>query len=161
MLRHVNSISSSSSNSNNTKKEKPPVVPRWGTVTRARRKRKAKDSGCPTDYTADFEIIWQPYPNGDAKREAFEEWWLVKTQAGRHAGQSVPKVAKILQVIDWKLRSNKWARDDGQYVEQFQRFLRRRRFEDEPHGVAPLPIKHFETAALKHYRELTAEEPKP
>ncbi len=109
---------------------------------KSKSKSKAKRRVKSNKYTTEFAVIWEPYPNGDAKREAFEEWLLVAGKKGRHAGLDAPSLALILQTIDWKLETPTWAKG---YVEQLQKFLRRRRWEDTPSaGIYRKPIEQFE-----------------
>ena len=129
------------------------------TKIRAVSKKKTKTA---ISYTADFSIIWARYPNGRKKHEALRAWERVKKQDGIHCGLPVPSVATILQVVEWKGRTDLWKRDDRKYVEHLVTFLNNRRWEDEPDSpIRAEPIEKFERLAKEiHAAYLKRQEPK-
>ena len=131
-----------------------------GVKSKSKSKRRVKSKS--KDYTTDFEVIWDGYPKGSGKREAFIAWEKVKEKVGAHKGLPAPRVATILQVVSWKMKTDMWTLDDRKYVERLSTFLNNRRWEDEPDSpIRAEPIEKFERLAKEiHAAYLKRQEPK-
>ena len=82
-------------------------------------------------YTEDFEAFWKRYPKKVNKPEALSEWKKLKPDAAL--------VATIHSALDWQLKQPDWTREGGRFVLHPERWLKRRRFEDEPTGLTLVP----------------------
>ncbi len=131
----------------------PPIVPQ-GTGTPSDASQIQKPDPRSNTYTPDFQIMFDYFPSGKERREAFNEWKKIKSRKGAHAGLPVPRIATVLQAIHWKCHGKKWTDEDGQFIESFRKFLRRRYWEDTPDDGQMNPIKEFEDYAREAYGEL-------
>jgi hypothetical protein len=77
-------------------------------------------------YTQAFETAWKGYVRGEGKAEAFAEWLKIAPSAG---GEEALLVL-VQRAMEWQ--RPKLARDGGRYAVHFCRWLKHRRWEDEP-----------------------------
>lgn len=71
-------------------------------------------------YSAEFEEVWQVYPNTDGKFKAFKQW---STMNGER-----PNNKALIDAINSQIP--KWAKKDFEYVPLFTTWLNQRRWED-------------------------------
>lgn len=86
----------------------------------------------PPEYPPEVIAFWKAYPASGKARSSRK-----KTQAAWKSIKAWADPKQILQSIqDWS-RSEQWIKDGGQYVPALDRWLRDRKFEDDP----PLPAR--------------------
>lgn len=71
-----------------------------------------------------FTRFWDVYPKHKGKQEALDIWLRENPSPGL--------VERILAAVEWQREQRQWRRDQGEYVPEPARWLRRRRWEDEP-----------------------------
>ena len=74
-------------------------------------------------YTEDFQKLWNEYPRGNKKREAFKAFQKLKCQNG--------DLEKIIAQVRRYRETPNWQKENGQYVPHLSTFLNQRIFEDE------------------------------
>lgn len=77
-------------------------------------------------YTQAFETAWKGYVRGEGKAEAFAEWLKLAPAAGGEESL----LMLVQRAMEWQ--RPKLARDGGKYAVHFCRWLKHRRWEDEP-----------------------------
>ena len=77
-------------------------------------------------YTEAFEAAWKGYVRGEGKAEAFTEWQKLAPSAGGEAAL----LALVQRAMEWQ--RPRLARDGGKFAVHFCRWLKHRRWEDEP-----------------------------
>lgn len=105
--------------------------------TRARVRGKARE------YSAPFEIAWRQYGRKEEKLRAFIEW---NNQARQFGGE--PKLLPlILNSLRWQAQL--WAVDGWKFAPYFERYLKRRKWEDErpPAPVATNGVQYRDPRA--------------
>jgi uncharacterized protein YdaU (DUF1376 family) len=75
-------------------------------------------------YTAEFLEFWNAYPKHAAKPEAFDVW--------QRLAPSLDLKREIFAALEWQTKQPGWLENGGQFVPQAQKWLRNRRWEDEP-----------------------------
>jgi hypothetical protein len=88
-------------------------------------------------YSEDFLKFWKEYPNASAKPVAFEAW---------NKAISRPPLADILQAIEIQKKSEKWRKNDGQYIPMASTWLNQCRWDDKP-----VEIKTHSTSAFSDH----------
>jgi len=93
--------------------------------------------GPAREYSPFFERCWKVYGRKEEKWEAFAAWVQVAPSVGGEA-----------ELMDLVLRALKWQTpiyqtDGWKYARYFERYLKRRKWEDEP---PPAPIAAVDTA---------------
>ena len=83
-------------------------------------------------YSPEFESFWNEYPKHVKKGDAFKEWLRIDTSNG-----TVQKIMDGLR--KWKL-TRQWADDGGKYIPDPERFIKKRRWEDEIKTVFQEPL---------------------
>jgi biotin operon repressor len=74
-------------------------------------------------FSPEFESFWSQYPKRVKKRDAFAEWVKINPTNGT--------VEKIMEGLARWNASRQWAEDDGKYIPDPERFIKKRRWEDE------------------------------
>lgn len=72
-------------------------------------------------YTPEFESFWKAYPKKTNKGPAFVEWLEMK-----------PPLDACLAALEWQVKSDDWTKENGKYVVDPERYIKRRKWEDEP-----------------------------
>lgn len=90
--------------------------------TRARSKGKAKAHRYT--YSPAFEEAWKAYGRHEEKLKAYGAWQI----AARELGESV-LLERVLAALKWQ--SREWAPEGWKYAPYFERYLKRRKWEDE------------------------------
>jgi uncharacterized protein YdaU (DUF1376 family) len=75
-------------------------------------------------YPADFETFWQAYPEKSGKRGAYGVWKQLKPSA--------ELLSKMLKTLDWQRASEDWTKENGKYIPDPERWLKRGKWDDEP-----------------------------
>ena len=81
--------------------------------------------GKARDYSAAFETAWRQYGRKEEKLRAFGEW-IVQS---RLAGSENLLLPLILRSLTWQ--GPDWAGDGWKFAPYFERYLKRRKWEDE------------------------------
>lgn len=74
-----------------------------------------------SEYSDDFKLFWEMYPNKTGKGKAYESWKKQK-----------PSLEKIVKALEWQTASEQWLKDDGQYIPNPTTYLNQKRWEDAP-----------------------------
>jgi hypothetical protein len=98
--------------------------------------------GRAREYTAAFDAAWKAYGRKDQKFEAFAVWII----RSREVGGEAELLSLILSALKWQ--SKPWAEEGWKFAPYFERYLKRRKWEDEQPAAAParptvVPIKTF------------------
>jgi hypothetical protein len=87
------------------------------------RKKKAELS---YDDYPEFLEFWSAYPNKEGKYKALEAW-----------AEKNPPIDRVLDAIAWQVHTDKWRKDNGQYIPLPTTYINGKRWEDErPQEVA-------------------------
>ena len=81
--------------------------------------------GKAREYTQSFEIAWKAYGRREQKFEAFAVW-LVRS---KEVGGEPQLLTLILTALKWQ--GPGWANDGWRFAPYFERYLKRRKWEDE------------------------------
>lgn len=106
---------------------------------------KSPKRGKAREYTEYFELAWKAYGRKDQKFEAFGIWVL----RAREVGGEASLLTLVLSALKWQ--SSSWAEEGWKFAPYFERYLKRRKWEDErpPAPVARIaPGLAPSTAAL-------------
>ena|SRR5690242_4362287 len=98
---------------------------------------KLRVRGKAREYTQAFETAWKAYCRKEQKFEAFGIWLL----RAKDLGSEAALLTSILAAFKWQLPM--WTKAGWEYAPYFERYLKRRKWEDEPMPVAApraLPI---------------------
>lgn len=89
--------------------------------TRPRSEPRAK-----SPYSDEFEACWKPYGRKEEKVKAFARWKIeAKTVGGEVALRDL-----VLAALTWQ--APVWERDGWRFAKYFERYLKARKWEDEP-----------------------------
>lgn len=81
---------------------------------------KEKNTGAEPKYSDEFKRFWEHYPKKKGKFSAFNEFKKIK-------GVSVEQ---LIEAVEAQKESEQWQRDNGQYIPEPERWLKKRRWED-------------------------------
>lgn len=81
--------------------------------------------GKAREYSQFFEIAWKQYPRREQKFEAFAIWNVRAKEVGE-----AQLLTLILGTLIWQRKG--WAKEGNKFVPYFERYLKRRKWEDEP-----------------------------
>lgn len=87
---------------------------------------KSAGRGKAREYSQAFNIAWQSYGRKVQKFEAFAVW-LVRA---KEVGGEAKLLTLILTALKWQ--SADWASEGWKFAPYFERYLKRRKWEDEP-----------------------------
>jgi len=82
--------------------------------------------GKARSYTEIFERCWKKYGRKEEKERAFDEW---QKQAREFGGETNLGVL-VLAALEWQAPI--WAADGWRFAKYFERYLNRRKWQDEP-----------------------------
>lgn len=82
--------------------------------------------GPAREYSQAFEIAWKAYGRKVQKFEAFAIWLVRAKEVGGEANL----LTLILRALKWQ--SSEWAGEGWKFAPYFERYLKRRKWEDEP-----------------------------
>jgi len=102
--------------------EPPKGEPNNGPISKPKRRKTEK----PIEYAEDFLTFWKAYPRKDGKAGAFEQWR--KSNGGR------PPLDKIIARLEIHKKSSEWAEESGKFIPWGERYIKKRRWEDETDG---------------------------
>lgn len=109
--------------------QKTPVGQQVATESGKESVNEPKDKHTKADYSALFDVFWKAYPSKvgkDAARKAF---------AKRKFDEKT--FAQVLQALELHKVSERWTKDNGQYIPNPATWLNQGRWEDEMPGTAP------------------------
>lgn len=86
--------------------------------------------GKAREYTQAFEVAWKSYGRKEEKGQAFVAWLVASGEVG---GED-QLLATVLNALSWQ--GENWGLDGWRFAPYFERYLKKRRWEDEP---LPLP----------------------
>jgi hypothetical protein len=86
--------------------------------------------GRAREYTQSFEFAWKAYGRKEQKFEAFAVW-VVRS---REAGGEAQLLAMVLSALKWQ--APLFAADGWKFAPYFERYLKRRKWEDERPSAA-------------------------
>jgi len=116
--------------------------------------------GKAREYSKAFEIAWKAYPVRVQKFEAFAVWNVRAREIGENE-----LLTLIMVALNWQKKG--WAKEADWYKPPyFERYLKRRKWEDEPPGsqAVPRPIDRGTEATdrkVAQYREAQARAASP
>ena len=93
-------------------------------------KKKNKSNTVSVLYTQEFEEFWKAYPRKVGKGSAFVEWKKIKGIADL--------LPIIINALQWQSKTESWTKENGKYIVHPERYLKRRRWEDEQNNIKPL-----------------------
>jgi hypothetical protein len=99
-----------------------------------KKKRKTRSADAEA-YSHEFENFWREYPKKKGKRETFIMWKQLKPNAELQQ--------RMLKALAWQKTSHNWTKDDGQFIPDPVRWLKRGQWDDEPPKKSsnrPLPM---------------------
>lgn len=82
--------------------------------------------GPAREYSQAFEIAWKAYGRKEQKFESFAVWLL----RAKDVGGEAKLLTLILAALKWQ--AFEWAPDGWKFAPYFERYLKRRKWEDEP-----------------------------
>jgi hypothetical protein len=90
------------------------------------------------EYSADFEQFWKAYhpARRKAKKSAYDEW--------KRLGSSRPPVEELVRILKVQSGWRNWKEENGKYFPWPERWLKNRRWEDEPETGAAQPLRLVE-----------------
>jgi hypothetical protein len=86
-----------------------------------------------------FERWWQHYPKKVGKKTALEEWMRIP-------GVDEQFTARAIATLEWQRRTPEWVKENGQYIVDPERYLKRGRWSDEPRDSAGVTDRDLRTA---------------
>jgi uncharacterized protein YdaU (DUF1376 family) len=86
-----------------------------------------------TQYSPAFEVAWSAYGRREEKVQAFVQWGA---EARRVGGEEELR-DRIVRALEWQ--RHRWAKDNWEYAPYFVRYLKRRRWEDQPPAPSSKP----------------------
>src|SRR4029079_3951741 len=81
--------------------------------------------GKAREYSKAFEIAWKAYPRREQKFEAYAIWQLRSRDVGE-----TELLTLIMLALNWQKKG--WAKEGYKFAPYFERYLKRRKWEDEP-----------------------------
>ena len=94
---------------------------------------RARVRGKARDYSPAFETAWRAYGRREEKLRAYGEWII---QARLTGGETL-LLPLILASLKWQ--GPLWAMEGWKFAPYFERYLKRRKWEDEQPAPAPRP----------------------
>lgn len=136
-----------------------------GSLRTEKDKETPKSRGPARQYSAGFELSWKQYGRKEQKLEAFGVWLI----RAKEAGGELKLTTLVLGALKWQ--APLWSADAWKFAPYFERYLKRRKWEDErtttmPRGVPPAArVGDASTAAVDRkvaeYRAAAARAPSP
>lgn len=100
-------------------------------------------------YSPQFEAFWSEYPKKHKKRDAYDEWLRIDTSNGTFE--------KIMGGLSkWKASEN-WHERNGKFIPDPERFIKKRRWEDEVEVHLPGNKGTSRKAGVQRTMEIFAE----
>ncbi len=98
--------------------------------------------GKAREYSKAFEIAWKAYPRREQKFEAYAIWQI----RAREVGES-DLLTLIVLALNWQKKG--WAIEGYKYAPYFERYLKRRKWEDEPPPERQAIPRHIDDSQSK------------
>lgn len=86
-----------------------------------------------------FERWYQHYPKKVGKKSALEEWMRIP-------GVDEQFTARAIATLEWQCRQPEWVKENGQYIPDPERYIKRGRWQDEPRDQVGLTDRDARTA---------------
>ena len=86
-----------------------------------------------------FEKWWNHYPKKVGKKSALAEWMQIK-------GVDEEFTARAIATLEWQRRTPEWVKENGQYIVDPERYLKRGRYMDEPRDEIGITDRDVRTA---------------
>lgn len=86
-----------------------------------------------------FERWWKFYPKKVGKKAALAEWLRIE-------GVDESFTAKAIATLEWQCRQPEWVKENGQYIPDPERYIKRGRWMDEPRDQVGLTDRDARTA---------------
>jgi hypothetical protein len=86
-----------------------------------------------------FERWWRFYPKKVGKKAALAEWMRIE-------GVDENFTAKAIATLEWQCRQPEWVKENGQYIPDPERYIKRGRWQDEPRDQTGLTDRDARTA---------------
>jgi len=91
------------------------------------------DARGKVEYSSEFLSFWSSYPKKVGKGAAWKEWQRER-----------PPIETCLKTLEWQKKSTDWTKEGGKYIVDPERWIKRRRWEDEPTGgTSTQPARMF------------------
>lgn len=91
--------------------------------------------GPAREYTQAFEVAWKAYGRKEQKFEAFGVWLIQQ----KGVGGEPQLLTLILTALKWQ--GPLWASEGWKFAPYFERYLKRRKWEDEPPPRVEVPAR--------------------
>lgn len=112
---------------------------------------RARVRGPNKEYSAPFEAAWVKYGRKQEKEESFFRWRIVAPTVG---GEET-LLRLCLVAFSWQERE--WGPEQWKFAPYFHRYLKRRKFEDEPMPVATAPVRPVDDRGVRAVDRRVAE----
>ena len=97
------------------------------------RKRQQREA----EYSEDFLAFWAAYPKKVGKGAAWTEWQKL-----------TPPIQRCLITLSWQKVSEQWTKENGKYILDPERWIKRRHWEDENSNIQPQPQPRRQSSPL-------------
>ena len=91
-------------------------------------------------YPPDFEQFWHCYPNKASKRDALKAW--------EQTAEDRPDMDALLDALEVMCWSDKWRKNDGEFIPYPATWLRADGWEDRPVKVIPMLSKEDQNMSM-------------
>lgn len=88
----------------------------------------SSNSSKPKPYSIEFESFWEVYPWKTAKGKAWDSWQKAN-----------PPLSTVLSALEWQCKSEKWTKDNGEYIPMPATYINQKRWEDKPLSIVAKP----------------------
>jgi hypothetical protein len=86
-----------------------------------------------------FELWWKHYPKKVGKKAALAEWMKLE-------GVDDGFTARAIATLEWQHRQPEWVKENGQFIPDPERYIKRGRFSDEPRDAVGITDRDVRTA---------------
>lgn len=93
--------------------------------------------GKAREYSKAFEIAWKAYPRREQKFEAYAIWQIRCREIGE-----TELLTLIMVALNWQKKG--WAKEEWYQPPYFERYLKRRKWEDEPTPARQAVPRHID-----------------
>lgn len=86
-----------------------------------------------------FELWWKHYPEKNGKKAALAEWMKID-------GVDEAFTARAIATLEWQRKHPEWVKENGQFIPDPERYLKRGRYLDEPSDTIGVTDRDMRTA---------------
>lgn len=102
-------------------------------------------------YSAAFEYAWKLYGRREEKAQAFAAWKLRAPEVG---GED-ELARRVTDALAWQ--GPAWSEHGWQFAPYFERYIKRRKWDDEPpEDAQPKPLETFDERRKREHAEAAA-----